>query len=73
MEANWISVEDKMPDCYSQHNKDYGSGYVLGYTRFGEIEITQLWNNEKWETDAFERLDYITHWMPLPPLPKKQL
>jgi hypothetical protein len=41
---DWISVKDGLPECHSQHRYDYGSGYVLGYTKYGEFEITQLWN-----------------------------
>ena len=58
----WISVKDRLPECWSQHRHDYGSGYVLGYTKYCDWEITQLWNNKNWEGDAG---DYITHWMPL--------
>ena len=74
---NWISVKDKLPDCWSQHRDDYGSGYLLGYTKFGECEITQLWNIKmgdgtykyEWEGSDGEE-DYITHWMRLPEPPK---
>jgi hypothetical protein len=40
----WINVKDKLPDCWSQHSQHYGSGYLLGYTKFEECEITQLWH-----------------------------
>jgi len=65
---NWISVKNKLPICWSQHGKDYGSGYLLGYTKYNEVVITQLWNNKDWENED-EEDDYITHWMnlPLPP------
>jgi hypothetical protein len=65
---NWISVTNKLPTCWSQHGKDYGSGYLLGYTKYNEVVITQLWNNKDWENED-EEDDYITHWMnlPLPP------
>ena len=61
----WISVKEQLPECWSQHRNDYGSGYVLGYTKYGEWEITQLWNNKDWEGDDDNEGDYITHWMPL--------
>lgn len=40
----WINVKDELPECWSQHRDDYGSDYLLGFTKFGECEITQLWN-----------------------------
>ena len=61
----WISVKEQLPECWSQHRNDYASGYVLGYTKYGEWEITQLWNNKDWEGDDDNEGDYITHWMPL--------
>ena len=65
LSAGWISVKEQLPECWSQHRNDYGSGYVLGYTKYGEWEITQLWNNKDWEGDDDNEGDYITHWMPL--------
>lgn len=66
----WISVEDRLPECWSQHKSDYGSGYVIGYTKYGEYVITQLWNNNRWEGDDNSEGNFITHWMPLPKAPK---
>ena len=72
----WISVKERLPDCWSQHRNHYGSGYLLGYTKYNEIEITQLWKVYidgvviyEWEGQDDED-DYITHWMPMmkPPL-----
>lgn len=62
-----ISVNDKLPECYNQHKNDYSSGLVLGYTNHGDYVITQLWNNKEWDVDDDE---IITHWFPLPRLPK---
>ena len=72
-----IDVKKKLPNCWSQHNNNYGSGYVLGYTKNNEFEITQLWNIRQqdgtykmfWEGDKSEGDDYITYWMPLPKRP----
>lgn len=36
----WISVKERLPDCPSQHRNHYGSGYLLGYTKYNEVEIT---------------------------------
>ena len=68
----WIDVNKELPDCWSQHRYDYGSGYLLGYTKYNEVEITQLWNikqedgtyKKHWEGDDDKEGDYITHWMP---------
>jgi len=68
---NWISVKNKLPTCWSQHKNNYGSGYVLGYTKYNEVVITQLWNNKDWEGDDISEDDYITHWMDLPIPPQK--
>jgi len=73
----WIDVNEKLPECYHQHRLDYASGYLLGYTKYNEVEITQFWNYHKddgtyeyfWENSDWEP-EYITHWMPLPQPPK---
>lgn len=65
----WISVKDRLPECWSHHNKNYGSGYLLGYTKYNEVVITQLWDNKYWEGDDDNDGDYITHWMSLPKRP----
>ena len=70
---DWISVKDGLPECHSQHRYDYGSGYVLGYTKYGEFEITQLWKFKQedgsyklhWEGDDEHTNHYITHWTEL--------
>lgn len=73
----WIDVEKELPNCWSQHKHDYGSGYLLGYTKYNEVEITQLWNVKQedgtykkyWEGDDYDEGDYIIYWMPLPKPP----
>ena len=73
----WINVNKRLPNCWSQHGNNYGSGYILGYTKNNEFEITQLWNIRQqdgtykffWEGDKNEGDDYITYWMPLPKRP----
>ncbi len=78
----WISVNDKLPECYHQHRNDYGSGYVLVFDIYNEISIFQLWSIRQkdgtykyhWEDSYLSdkiTYDEITHWMPLPPHPKK--
>lgn len=66
---NWISVKERLPECFNQHGKDYSSNFVLVYDVYKEVSITCLWNDKKWgEYDAFYE---VTHWMPLPEPPKK--
>lgn len=72
----WINVNKNLPDCWSQHRYDYGSGYVLVFTKYGEVEISQLWDikqpdgsrKQHWE-GAEDDFSIITHWMPLPKPP----
>jgi hypothetical protein len=80
----WISVKDRLPDCWSQHGSSYGSGYLLTCDSCGEIEIGQYWKHGKHTSKGFElekecwegysKHDveggiYVTHWMPLPKKP----
>lgn len=67
--SKWISVSDGLPDCWSQHSNNFGSGYILGLTKHNECVITQLWNDKDWEGDDAKENGYITHWMPLPTNP----
>ena len=72
-DENWINVKECLPECHSQHRLDYASGYLLGYTKYGEFEITQLWQFRQedgsykyhWEGDDEHTGDYITHWIEL--------
>lgn len=76
---DWISVEDRLPDCHSQHGIHFGSGYLLGFTEFKEVEIIQLWectidgkSVKKWESSGDDEQTKITHWQPLPNPPKQE-
>jgi len=72
-DENWISVKECLPEYHSQHRLDYASGYLLGYTKYGEFEITQLWQfrqedcSYKYHLDGDDEHtgDYITHWTEL--------
>lgn len=71
----WISVEDGLPECHSQHGDCFASGCVLTYDKYGEMEVNQYikvgkhkgsgWNQT---SEYWESLD-VTHWMPLPDPP----
>lgn len=55
---NWISVEDELPKKYDSY---------LTCTSGNVIEITH-YNIDGWHTESRGE---VTHWMPLPALPKK--
>lgn len=69
---NWISVKDKLPDCFEQHNLVYSSGKVIVYGWEG-VDVDEYLNyyndqgqllKEGWSSG----LD-ITHWcIPVPPI-----
>ena len=62
--SEWISVEDRLPECIG----DLSSEWVLIY-RLGNIEIAtrfeelgQIW----WNTENRLYDEHVTHWQPLP-------
>ena len=64
----WIKCSDKMPK--------YGE-LILAYCEDGLVTSLRLnkknkyWNTDKWENgEELFRLNYVTHWMPLPDKPK---
>jgi hypothetical protein len=70
---NWISVKYKLPDCWSQHNKSFNSGYLLTYDAHGNFEINQYWKHYKdtanglvLESEGWES-EGVTHWQELKP------
>lgn len=74
----WVKVLDRLPDCWSQHRDDYASGYLLGYTKYGDVEVVQLWHIKgedgkyfyHWETEHEEDSGYVRYWMNLPKPPE---
>lgn len=72
---NWINVNKKMPECWSQHGKSFATGYLLTYDKYGEYQINQYWqhgehtskgwikSSEGWEESDGE----VTHWCELTP------
>ena len=78
--AEWISVEDRLPDP-----KEYD--WVLGALKTTELtkgcnyyllpHIVELRNGEWWAMDSDfplkDLFEEVTHWMPLPELPKELL
>ena len=61
--TRWIPATEQLP-----------GEMVLAYCRDGEIKILEYSHNKRyWEDDDgyYCVTDYITHWMPLPELPKE--
>jgi len=71
---NWINVKDKLPDEAGEKTKDPNKGWlVTDHTRRIRIETVHpsYWNKVQNEgPDAW--CIYVSHWMPLPELPKNQ-
>ena len=61
----WISVKDKMPETDEFH---FVNCLVC---RFSKSVFEARWNPRvnDWQQLSFEKLDNITHWMPLPEPP----
>ena len=66
----WISVKDRLPDkggCYLICQK--------AETWIGEVIQTARWNETEQEFRGAEAgcfMRFVTHWMPLPPAPKRE-
>jgi len=55
----WISVEDRMPEILEE---------VLAYSKNHGYILASLLSNNTW--DAYDNVNDITHWMPLPEAPR---
>ena len=73
----WISVDEDLPCNHEELLSKEKEGYtesVMAYTNIGVIFISMRKYNDgwKWETSHyFPRIIIITHWMPIPELPKE--
>ena len=73
----WINVEDDLPCNHEELLSKEKEGYtesVMAYTNIGVILISMRKYNDgwKWETsNYFPRIIIITHWLPIPELPKE--
>lgn len=59
---HWISVEDELP-------KD--GAYVVTINKVGLKEVRHFYHG-KWFSNFGNEYGDVTHWMPLPELPKKE-
>lgn len=59
---NWISAMDKLPEEYQS---------VLGVVNGVDIRVVHYGLGGPWMEDATGEEYNVTHWMPLPELPKK--
>ena len=71
----WISVDDDLPCNHEELLSKEKEGYtesVMAYTNIGVILISMRKYNDgwKWETSHYFPRIIITHWMPIPKLPK---
>lgn len=60
--SHWISVEDKLPPKDGQH--------VATINKVG-VQDVRHYSHGKWYSNFGNEYDDITHWMPLPEVPKK--
>ena len=73
----WISVDEYLPCNHEELLSKEKEGYtesVMAYTNIGVIFISMRKYDDgwKWETSHyFPRIIIITHWMPIPELPKE--
>jgi hypothetical protein len=72
----WISVKDKLPELRQEVLVWYDNGYEVAYLQKFEppkLQYPQFNNVEmfEWCFGDFEDFD-VTHWMPLPDMPKEE-
>lgn len=68
-EINWIDVKDRLPDARGEY-------IVCGKGLKGKLVSTLNFIEGKWWSDVFNGFidsKKITHWMPLPEPPKREL
>lgn len=76
LENQWISVEEDLPCNHEELLSKEKEGYtesVMAYTNIGVILISMRKYNDgwKWETSNYFPRIIITHWLPIPELPKE--
>lgn len=71
----WVSVKDRLPD-EKQSEITHDFEYVLCATTFGDVRAYKFgtpigWNEPHFWHGAGKMDKYVTHWMPMPEMPKK--
>lgn len=72
----WISIKDDLPCNHEELLSKEKEGYtesVMAYTNIGVIFVSMRKYNDgwKWETSNYFPRIIITHWLPIPELPKE--
>jgi hypothetical protein len=72
--TRWISIAVKVPPIVREfggrEDKLYGeSNPVLAFN--GDCHVAFLYKSGTWGTVHGEKLEQVTHWMPLPEIPRK--
>ena len=76
LKNQWISVEDDLP-CNNPNNIHFGftnNVLVIDNNKNISIAFMKKYKDNEWiwdSTNNFVFLPLITHWMPIPKLPKK--
>lgn len=65
---NWISVQDELP---KENGNTQQSVSVWATDGLTTCEMLYNFNTKTW-TDMWGDRFYVTHWMPLPPAPRKE-
>jgi|KBSMisStandDraft_5_1062788.scaffolds.fasta_scaffold63114_5 hypothetical protein len=65
---NWIDVYDKLPESLEEILFTDGDSVYKGY-RFRPSNSDFEWDS--WYSITETRIEGVTHWMPLPELPKE--
>ena len=77
--SKWIPVTEMVPESHVEQFEDVDgthyfvvSDFVLGYTQDGNMVTVQheVSDDREWWNDMFGGTHIVTHWMPLPEVPK---
>ena len=66
---HWIPVEERLPE---------ERGHYLVYSQFGDVWLSEWMQDKKGRWDWYVApicvgiISKVTHWMPLPPAPRKE-
>lgn len=78
LEDDWISVDERLPDCNIQHGNIFASENVLVVQTNGEMSIEQYFQQGKHGIEGWSKIaeqwtgEDVTHWKSLPQPPKTE-